>query len=164
MGTRSKWAGRYRRALSAAAMAAAMTAVGGCSGHGGINTVDQCKDAANVEVAVEFDGQCAKTVVLVKGDPCDTRESDCFKVSRRDGMIRWASRDADGEPSDQHFAIFFDPLMGPQYLSNPHGCLRRRVNSNVPPATYKYTIQTLDDRNKPHPECPVVDPKFIVSP
>jgi hypothetical protein len=164
MGTRSKRAGGYGRALSAAAMAAAMTAVGGCSGHGGINTVDQCKDAANVELAVMFKGRCADKVELVKGDACDNRESDCFKVSRRAGMIRWASRDADGEPFDGRFALFFDPLMGRQYESSPQGCLRRSVNSNAPLGTYKYTIQTLTAQGKPDPECEVKDPKVIVSP
>jgi hypothetical protein len=154
--------GARRRALLGMALAAAVVAVAGCAnGRYMPGAADECRDFAKVEVEVVFKGNCAVDVDVPEADRC-AEEEDCFRVSRRNGMIRWERQSA--EPTDRRFAIFFDPLMGPQYLSNPHGCLRRRINSNAPLGTYKYTIQTLTAEGKPDGDCPVKDPKVIVSP
>ncbi len=160
MGTRDKVQSTRRRAPAAVAMAAASMVAAGCASNGGIgHTADDCNDAADVEVKVVFDGGCAVDVTVPAAIQC-REEKRCFRVSKERGMIRWSTEGA--EPPNTRFAIFFDPLMGPQYVSNPKGCLRKRVNGRAPLAAFKYTIQTRTEDNDAA-ECAPLDPKLVVT-
>ena len=160
MNTRSRLTGGHRRALSGTALAAALLAMAGCASNGGMgHAADECNDAADVEVKVVFDGQCVVDVEVPAAAQCRD-EKRCFTVSKERGMIRWSTVGA--KAPNTRFAIFFDPLMGPQYVSNPKGCLRRRINDRAPLVAYKYTIQTRTEDNDAA-ACDPLDPKVIVT-
>jgi len=76
-------------------------------------------------------------------------------------MIRWRS-----QPAGTRFGVFFDPLVGPQYIA-ANGCLRKKINPNVPPVPgdtieYKYTIASITSGISLDPNCKALDPKVII--
>ena len=73
-----------------------------------------CGAPAYYEVEVYFNSSGCPTAVGV-ADPALQCEADpkCVKVKRSNGvMIRWKA-----VPDSVQFAVVFDPLVGPQYLS-----------------------------------------------
>lgn len=132
-----------------------LLAVSGCAGYGPGDSarMDPCSDA-NHNVTITFDGAGCPTAVSVAE----------IHVDHKNPWIKWES-----SPSGNEFGIFFDPLMGPQYLSNGTGCVRKKINTRVPPipgtmksVVYKYAVATVDISNKINPDCNALDPKVIV--
>ena len=77
-------------------------------------------------------------------------------------MIRWRA-----DKAGVQFGIFFDPLVGPQYISQG-GCIRKAISSKAPPVDgqdpleYKYAVVTMLSVNEIDPNCNALDPKVIV--
>jgi hypothetical protein len=142
-------------------VAAALVVAGGCAGYDDVDDVivDQCASVADDHVI---------TISFVDGCPVSVSVQEVV-VPRATPFIRWVSK-----PENNKFGIFFDPLMGPQYISNKKGCLRRAVSTKVPPVEnqgdsgytvdYKYTVAKMKTTgNDVDPSCNVLDPKVIVA-
>lgn len=126
-------------------------------------TANDCNSPADHEIKVMFDADgCPADVEVAMASRCVPTDKHCVRVPNGKPRIRWYS-----EPAATRFGIFFDPLMGPQYIA-ANGCLTRNLNSSVPPVPgkspieYKYTVAAMGSGNNLKPDCEALDPKVIV--
>lgn len=151
---------------------------------------DQCAGNVDYEIMVKFkkvgDVQCPEKVIPPDGFDCpkfsvgglSVSIPDCIKVKKiqkpsgAPTTIRWTS-----DPSGISFAVFFDPLVGPQHKSH-NGCVTGTIAGSagnlkkIPPGdadsniTYKYTIAALESSAEKTPAiasvCESLDPPIII--
>lgn len=155
----------------AIALAALSIAIPGCANYDSTEdaSVNQCTDAADHSIKVIFEdrgdgkGLCPVDVDVAPASRCTAADQRCVRVSHKQPRIRWYS-----EPKGIKFGVFFDPLMGPQNISNPRGCLRKKINTEAPPATdtapveYKYAVAKMGTGKKLDPLCDALDPRVII--
>jgi hypothetical protein len=153
------------------ALALLITGIPGCASYdaAGVAPADKCTDPVDHIITVKFEdkgdgkGLCPVGVNVDEASQCAADNKKCVRVTRKKPWIRWTS-----EPQDVKFGVFFDPLVGPQYISNASGCLRKKINTGVPPAEntapveYKYSVAKMGTGKSLDPICDALDPKVIV--
>jgi hypothetical protein len=105
--------------------------------------------AAEYSLVINFDGDCPDEVEDA-GNSCESPEPDKACAKRNDKLV-WTTN-----PEGKKFTLYFDPLKGgPKHESNG-GSYSRRIDSDAPIATYKYTIVS--------PGCSPKDPRIVIRP
>lgn len=146
-------------------------AIPGCASYDSTSAAggSECDDPADHTIKVIFQdrndgkGLCPVGVDVAPASRCIASDPDCVKVSQKKPRIRWHS-----EPEGVRFGVFFDPLMGPQNISNSSGCLRKKINPGAPPAQdtapveYKYAVAKMGSGKSLDPDCDALDPKVII--
>jgi hypothetical protein len=145
--------------------------IAGCAARAGVPAEQYCSAAADYDIEVSFNSSgCPTAVSIPDSIQCDI-DPECIKVIRSKGKrIRWKAVPDDSsteDPKDIKFAVVFDPLVGPDYVSH-NGCFHRPVDAKAPPASgqkrvaYKYSVVRMKSQTEFKPECDALDPKVIV--
>lgn len=104
------------------------------------------------------------TVNFVDDCPASVTPDPLADVERGD-KVRWITG---GDPAIE-FWIVFDPFVGKSIRKRPGApdvtsrAVRNDRGNKAPIAEYKYTIITDDEDGDGEPDCPPLDPRFIVS-
>ena len=145
----------------------ALAFVAGCTAHSSTSTgpttvSGTCTSPADHEITIKFDASgCPTDVEVAMTSRCGA-DPRCVRASKGARMIRWKA-DTEGVT----YGIFFDPLVGPQYISKG-GCVRKAVSGKAPPVSgqdpveYKYAVVTMKSVTEIDPDCNALDPKVIV--
>lgn len=137
------------RYFGLALLLAACSLASGCAG-----LFDSSSTRVVHDVTVNFVDDCPDSVTP---DPLADVE--------RGDKVRWITG---GDPAIE-FWIVFDPFVGKSIRKRPGAtnvtsrAVRNDRGNKAPIAEYKYTIVTDDEDGDGEPDCPPLDPRFIVS-